>query len=102
MKRAHLITALLAAICSFPLLAGPVNINTADAPTLAKELNGVGINKANAIVEYRETHGAFKSADDLARVKGIGPATIEKNRENILVGNKKNSPIKRVPLKKEE
>ncbi len=95
MKRAHLITALLAAICSFPLLAGPVNINTADAATLAKELNGVGISKATLIVEYRETHGAFKSADDLAKVKGIGKATLENNRENILLGTKKDASKKK-------
>ena len=61
MKRAHLIIALLAAICSFPLLAGPVNINTADAETLARELNGVGISKAALIVAYRDSHGAFKT-----------------------------------------
>ncbi len=89
MKKADLIAGLLAAICSFPLLAGPVNINTADAATLARELNGVGISKAALIVEYRESHGAFKTADDLAKVKGIGKMTIEKNRENILLGSKK-------------
>ena len=95
MKRAHLVTALLATICSFPLLAGPVNINTADAATLAKELNGVGINKATLIVEYREAHGAFKTADDLATVKGIGKATLEKNRANILLGSKKEAAKKK-------
>ncbi len=89
MKKAHLIAALLAAICSFPLLAGPVNINTADAATLARELNGVGISKATLIVEYRDSHGDFKTADDLAKVKGIGKVTVEKNRENILLGSKK-------------
>ena len=87
MKKAHLIAALLAAIFSFPLLAGPVNLNTADAATLARELNGVGISKAALIVEYRESHGAFKTVDDLAKVKGIGKVTIEKNRENILLAN---------------
>ena len=65
--------------------AGPVNINTADVKTLAKELVGVGQAKAKAIVEYREKHGAFKSADDLKRVEGIGPATVERNRANIVV-----------------
>jgi len=95
MKRAHLIIALLAAICSFPLLAGPVNINTADAETLARELNGVGISKAALIVAYRDSHGAFKTADDLAKVKGIGKATIEKNRDNILLGSKKQAAKKK-------
>ena len=95
MKRAHLITVLLAAICSFPLLAGPVDINSADAATLARELNGVGISKATLIVEYRDSHGAFKTVDDLAKVKGIGKATIEKNRENILLGSKKETVKKK-------
>jgi len=65
--------------------AGPVNINTADAKTLAKELDGVGAARAKAIIEYREKHGAFKSADDLKKVVGIGPATVERNRAKIVV-----------------
>jgi competence protein ComEA len=66
-------------------LAGPVDVNTADAATLSAELQGVGLSKAEAIVEYREANGPFKSADDLILVKGIGERTIEINRENILV-----------------
>ena len=65
--------------------AGPVNINTADAATLAAALNGVGMAKAEAIVAHREQHGPFKSADQLAEVKGIGLKTVEKNRELIQV-----------------
>jgi competence protein ComEA len=63
--------------------AGPVDINRADAATIAKELNGVGASKAKAIVDYREKNGGFKTADDLAKVKGIGPKMIERNRANI-------------------
>lgn len=63
----------------------PVNINTADAETLAKSLDGVGLSKAKAIVAYREEHGPFKSADDLAQVKGIGQATLQKNHDAILL-----------------
>jgi len=66
--------------------AGPVDINHADAATIAKELNGVGASKAKAIVEYREKNGSFKSADDLSKVKGIGPKMIERNRANIRTG----------------
>lgn len=66
--------------------AEPVNINTADAATLASRLNGVGESKAEAIVAYREEHGAFKSVDQLAQVKGIGLKTVEKNREMLTVG----------------
>lgn len=65
--------------------AGAVNINTADAESLATELNGIGETKAIAIVEYRQQNGPFKSADDLALVKGIGEGTIDKNRDNIVV-----------------
>ena len=72
-------------LCSGALQAGPVNINTADAATLAKELNGVGLKRAQAIVEYRQKHGPFKSADELSLVKGIGPAAVAKNRELIRV-----------------
>ena len=65
--------------------AGPVNINTADAETISKELDGVGLTKAQAIVEYREKHGPFKSADDRSLVKGIGERTVDLNRANIKV-----------------
>jgi len=62
-----------------------VNINSADAATLADRLNGVGIKKAEAIVSFREQNGPFKSIDDLVNVTGIGAATLEKNRSLISV-----------------
>lgn len=65
--------------------AGPVNINTADAETLAAELNGIGLSKAQAIVQYRTTNGPFQSAEELVEVKGIGARTVEMNQDNILV-----------------
>jgi competence protein ComEA len=65
--------------------AGPVNVNTADAETLAAELTGVGPALARAIVEDRERNGLFSSAEDLTRVNGIGMRVIENNREFILV-----------------
>jgi competence protein ComEA len=64
---------------------GPVNINSADAATLARELKGVGMAKAEAIVEYRQKHGPFRTADELAQVRGIGQKTIEHNRADIRV-----------------
>jgi competence protein ComEA len=69
--------------------AGPVDINTADAETISNELNGIGLAKARAIVEYREKYGPFKSPDDLSLVKGIGDRTVELNRANILVAKPK-------------
>ena len=66
--------------------AEKVNINTADAATIDRVLLNVGPSKAEAIVAYRKAHGAFRSADQLALVKGIGLKTIEKNRDRIVVG----------------
>mgnify|MGYP001822859095 CR=1 FL=1 len=62
-----------------------VDINQADAATLAQALDGVGMVKAQEIVAYREQFGNFRSIDQLAEVSGIGPATIERNRDRILV-----------------
>ena len=78
-------------LCLLPLgvLAGPVNVNTADAETISAELKGIGLSKAEAIVEYREKHGPFRSADDLSLVKGIGERTVELNRADIRVGPEK-------------
>ena len=66
-------------------VAGPVNINTADAQTLAAELTGIGLAKAQAIVEHRKRFGAFKSLEALMDVPGIGARTLEQNREMILL-----------------
>ena len=74
-------------IACMPLwaFAGPVDINTADAETISTELNGIGLAKAKAIIEYREKYGPFKNPEDLSLVKGIGDRTVELNRVNILV-----------------
>lgn len=69
------------------VLAGPVNVNTADAETISAELKGVGLAKARAIVEYREKYGPFESVDDLTLVSGIGKRTIEQNRADILLSD---------------
>jgi competence protein ComEA len=86
-RHSRLAPLILALLGSIPLdaLAGPVNINTADAATLSRELKGIGMKRAEAIVEYRRKFGPFKSADELAVVKGIGPAVIQKNRESIRI-----------------
>ena len=63
-----------------------VNINTADAATIDRVLVNVGPAKAQAIVDYRKANGAFKSAEQLAMVKGIGLKTVERNRDLIKVG----------------
>ncbi len=68
-----------------PVNAEPVNINTADAKTLANALDGVGPAYSQRIVEYRKTHGRFESPQELMNVPGIGPKTLASNRKNILL-----------------
>ncbi|HID49523.1 MAG TPA: helix-hairpin-helix domain-containing protein [Chromatiales bacterium] len=70
---------------SLQLAAAPVNINTADARTLAANIKGVGAKKAEAIVQYRKEHGPFQKPEDLTRIKGIGPRLVEKNKDVIVV-----------------
>jgi competence protein ComEA len=85
MKTPIRLLTLLVACLPLWAFAGPVDINTANAETLSSELDGVGMSKAKAIVEYREKHGPFKNPEDLSLVKGIGDRTVELNRANIRV-----------------
>jgi competence protein ComEA len=85
MKTPIRLLTLLVACLPLWAFAGPVDINTANADTLSAELDGVGMSKAKAIVEYREKHGPFKNPEDLSLVKGIGDRTVELNRANIRV-----------------
>jgi len=84
------IAAAIAALAPCLLFAGPVNVNTADAETIARELQGVGPSRARAIVDYRESNGPFEAVDDLLKVKGIGPKVLEENRKNILLKDEQN------------
>lgn len=88
----RLFSAVLLSAClwlSSPLYAAdqmlPVNINTADASTLSASLNGIGLRKAQAIIDYRESFGPFKSIDELKAVKGIGDSLLNKNRDSIVL-----------------
>ncbi|MET0536203.1 MAG: helix-hairpin-helix domain-containing protein [Steroidobacter sp.] len=81
-----LICSLMPALFATGAWAGPVDINTADAATIAKELQGIGLSKAQAIVAYREKNGSFKSAEELRKIKGIGAKTLERNKANIRTG----------------
>ncbi len=78
---------LAACLSGLSLLANAeiVDINTADAKTLATAISGVGIAKAEEIVRYRELHGPFLTVDELAMVRGIGAKTVEKNRPTLSV-----------------
>lgn len=66
-----------------PQAVAAVNINKADAATMASALKGVGSARAQEIVRYREAYGPFKSVDELTEVKGIGKSTLDDNRARI-------------------
>ncbi|MEE8428164.1 MAG: helix-hairpin-helix domain-containing protein [Gammaproteobacteria bacterium] len=69
---------------SLPALAEPLDINSANPEQLTERMVGIGPSKAIAIVEYRGTHGPFKTIDDLVKVKGVSTRTVEKNRNRIV------------------
>lgn len=62
-----------------------VNINVASAAEIQDKLVGIGAKKAQAIVDYRTKNGAFSSIEQLKEVSGIGSATLDKNRERIVL-----------------
>lgn len=82
-----LVLGLSLSLASLAAFAAQVNLNTASAAQL-ETLNGIGAAKAEAIVDYRKEHGAFKSVDELAKVKGIGQKTVDKNRDQMTVAAK--------------
>lgn len=89
MTRTRVLSVLAACVAfgPFAAFAGPVNINTADAATLAAELTGIGPALAEEIVRDRTANGKFNAPEDLARVKGVGPRIVEMNRANIKVSD---------------
>jgi competence protein ComEA len=67
-----------------PLVAKfQVDVNVAEAPELL-QLPGVGSTLAERLIADRAEHGRFRSIDDLSRVGGIGPRTLERLRPYIL------------------
>ncbi|XP_035828807.1 endonuclease/exonuclease/phosphatase family domain-containing protein 1 [Aplysia californica] len=64
-----------------------VNINTANVFALLK-VKGIGMGIAKNIVVYRDKHGTFSSVDDLIRVKGIGPTSLDAFRQYVCVADK--------------
>lgn len=81
----HVAGAVLTALLCMPVMAGTIDINKADAATIAKELKGVGPAKAKAIVDYRTKNGGFKSVDELRNVDGIGEKLLNKIRSNVVI-----------------
>lgn len=77
-----------------------VNINTADEAQLAT-LSGIGKAKAAAIVQYRQENGAFKTKEDLKKVKGIGDGIFAKIEQDIELGDgKSKQKTTKKPVKK--
>ncbi len=66
-----------------PLLASKVDVNTATAENLAENLKGIGLKKAEAIVQWREKNGNFTHIDQLLEVKGVGQKIIDLNKSKI-------------------
>jgi len=61
-----------------------VRINEADAETIARTLDGIGIMREEAIVNFREIYGDFTSVKDLQLVKDVGEVTLRNNESRIL------------------
>lgn len=57
-----------------------INLNTASATELVHSIRGIGIKRAQAIVQYRNTHGMFQSVLDLAKVRGLGKNFVKKHQ----------------------
>jgi competence protein ComEA len=85
MKNISIIAAIAALTFSSLSFASPVNINTATAVEISEALNGIGMVKAQAIVDFRTTNGLFSSADQITMVNGIGESTYENNKADILL-----------------
>ena len=62
-----------------------VNLNTASAAVL-EQLPGIGPTTAQKIVEYRQANGPFTRVEDLLKIPGIGPASLEEIRSLVTLG----------------
>jgi competence protein ComEA len=97
LRKTLIIASILSPLLAFqPVMAKPlpvlspqaqqvqaVNLNTASAEQLAMGLTGVGLKRAEAIVELRTKLGGFTDVNQLLQVKGIGPRMLELNRERL-------------------
>ena len=83
MKLLHTLFLTTILLFSSAAFAGKININSANAEQIASAMTGIGDSKAKAIVDYRSSHGKFKSVQDLENVDGIGSKTVEKNKDKI-------------------
>ena len=80
-------------LATIPAVAGDtIDINNATAEEFAAAMTGVGLTKARAIVAYRDENGPFASIEELVNVRGIGPATLDSNRERLSVTDPGDAP----------
>ncbi len=90
MRNLKTVGMLMVAVCMMFAAVGVVgaaemvDINTATKEELM-QLDGVGDVYAQGIVAYRENVGLFQAPEDIMKVKGIGAATYEKNKDRITV-----------------
>lgn len=70
--------------CSSLAFAQSININTASIDAL-QNIKGIGARKAKAIVIYRKKHGAFKTKEDLIKVRGISHRILKKIASQIVL-----------------
>ncbi|NLT94152.1 MAG: competence protein ComEA [Clostridia bacterium] len=69
---------------TIPAAGGKINLNTATLEQL-DSLTGIGPSKAQAIIDYRNSKGGFKSIEELMNVKGIGQATFDKIKDQVTI-----------------
>ncbi|NQT09587.1 MAG: ComEA family DNA-binding protein [Desulfobacteraceae bacterium] len=92
MKRVKSIAAVLMAVAMILAVSSfvcaedveKININTAPLEELIK-LDRIGPKYAQRIIDYRENVEPFKTPEDIIKVKGIGPKTLEANKDRIIV-----------------
>jgi len=72
-------------VMGFSFMFGAIDINNAGKSELMS-LKGIGAKKADTILTYRTSH-CFKNINELQNVKGIGPKFIEKNKNELTVGD---------------
>ena len=81
-------TTVLACLLAFGFAATgaePIDINSADAKTIAAAIDGVGEKRAQAIVAYRESNGPFVTIDDVVKDRGVGQKTVDASRAKLQV-----------------
>jgi competence protein ComEA len=83
MKVKAFLLSVIYVILSFSVSAEVVNLNKADAASLAHHLKGVGEKKAESIIEYRTEHEKFNAIEEIMEVKGIGEGIFNKIKDNL-------------------